>query len=106
MSRTSFKLWGLSSTMRISSFAMSHRDREREGRALPQLALDPDLAAVQLDELPPQGQSQPSALDLLVRCPDLTELLEHRVLILWCDADPSVADRHLHEAILRHCRDV
>src|SRR5215510_12169746 len=93
VSRTSFKFLGLSSTMRISSFAMSHRDREREGRALPQLALDPDLAAVQLDELPTQGQSQPSALYLLVRCPDLAELLEHRLLILWCDADPRVADR-------------
>src|SRR5262245_3236736 len=103
MSRTSCKLWGLSSTIRISSFAMTHRDREREGRALPQLALDPDLAAVQLHELPTQGQSQSGALDPLVRCPHLAELLEHRLLILRGDADPGVADGHLYKAILRHC---
>src|SRR4029453_7887838 len=69
-------------------------------------ALDPDLAPVQLDELPAEGQSQPCALYLLVRRPHLAELLEHRLLILGCDADASVADRPLHEAILRHGRDV
>src|SRR4030095_12845202 len=86
--------------------AAGHPDREPEGRAVTQLALDPDLAAVQLDELPAEGQAEPGALDLLLRRPHLPELLEHRLLILRCYADPSVADRHLHEAILRHCRDL
>src|SRR5262249_8649485 len=36
---------------RISSFATAHRDRERERRACSHLTLDPDLAAVELDEL-------------------------------------------------------
>src|SRR5262244_3744958 len=48
VSRTSFKFLGLSSTMRISSFAMTHRNRERERRAHTLLALDPDPPAVGL----------------------------------------------------------
>src|SRR6185436_1147192 len=100
MSRTSFKLCGLSSTIRISSFATTHRDRERERGAHAHLALHPDPPAVQLDELPTQGQSQPGALDLLVRRPHLAELLEHRLLILRGDAHPRIADRHLDHAVL------
>src|SRR4030095_5648264 len=103
MSRTSFKLWGLSSTIRISSFATTHRDREGERGALPQLALDPDLAAVQLDELPGERQSQPVAHDLLVRCPYLPEFLEHRFLILRGNTDASIGDGHLCEPALGRC---
>src|SRR5262245_22522232 len=44
-------------------------DREGERRTHPDLALDPDLAAVQFHELPTQGQSQAGALDLLVGVP-------------------------------------
>src|SRR5215471_8353783 len=51
-SRTSFRFLSLSSTMRISSFAMAHRQRERERRSCPDLALYPDPPVVQLDELP------------------------------------------------------
>src|SRR5262249_37043379 len=58
------------------------RDGESEGRPQPRLALEPDLAAVELDELSTQGQSQPCALDLLVRCSHLAELLEYRLLVL------------------------
>src|SRR5215467_2038398 len=50
-SRMSFRFLSLSSTTRISSFAMARRQRERERRALPHLALYPDPPAVQLDEL-------------------------------------------------------
>src|SRR5262245_76973 len=39
------------STIGISSFATADRHGERERRALPNLALDPDLAAVKFDEL-------------------------------------------------------
>src|SRR5215831_19504543 len=78
VSRTSFRFLGLSSTIRISSFAMADRQGERERRPFSQLALDPDPAPVQLDELPGQGQPEASPLDLLVRCAHLPELLEDR----------------------------
>src|SRR5262244_570517 len=90
----------------INSCATTHRHRERERRALPNLALDPDLAAVQLDEFPRQCQPQSRALDLPVRSPDLPELLEHRLLILRRDADPGVGDRDLNHAVPRYCVDV
>src|SRR5262245_3728898 len=71
----------------------------RERRARPQLALHPDPAPVQLDELPTEGQPQPRALHLLVRRPDLPELLEDGLLILRGDADAGVADRDLYETV-------
>jgi transposase-like protein len=76
----------------VSSLATTHRDGERERRALAHLALDPDPPAVQLDELPTQGQPQPRALHLLRRRSHLLELLEHLLLIFRSDADPGVAD--------------
>src|SRR5712692_3576285 len=39
------------------------RDREEELRSLPQRALDPDPSAMHLDDLPCDGQPQPSADD-------------------------------------------
>jgi len=51
------------------------------------LAYDTDLAAVELDELAAQGESQPSAFRLLLRRPDLPEFLEHRLLVLGRDPD-------------------
>src|SRR4029453_4016133 len=80
--------------------AAAHRDREGEGGAHAQLALHPDPPTVQFDELPAQGQSQSRALDLLVRRPHLTELLEHRLLILRGDADASIADGDFNQAVL------
>src|SRR5437016_13782275 len=94
-SRTSLRFLSLSSTTRISSFATAHRDRERERRTHAHLTLDPDPPAVEFDELPAQGQSQPRSLSLLLRSPDLSELLEHRLPILRRNADPGVGDRHL-----------
>src|SRR5437870_2326797 len=91
VSRTSFKFLGLSSTMRMSSFAMTHRDRERERRAHADLALHPDPPTMEFDELPAQSEPQPRPLRLLLRRPDLTELLEHGLLILWRNADTGVA---------------
>src|SRR5437867_2741715 len=41
------------------SLATSHRDRERERRALAQLALDPDPPAVEFDELPHRVNPSP-----------------------------------------------
>src|SRR5262249_28676946 len=60
------------------------------------LALHPDPASVQLDELPGERQSQSRTLHFPVRGPDLPEFLEHCLLILGRDADPGVADRHLN----------
>src|SRR5262245_16659296 len=106
VSRTSFKFLGLSSTMRISSFAMTHRNRERERRAHTLLALHPDPPAMKLHKLPAQGKPQPRALHLLGRCPRLPELLEDLLLILRGDAYTRVADRDLHESIPWHCANV
>src|SRR5262245_2014320 len=79
-------------------------DQQCEGkcRALPHLALYPDSATMQLDELAGKGQPEPGALHLLVRRPDLTELLEDRILIFRCDAHPAVADGDLRHAIVYH----
>src|SRR5262245_59211730 len=92
--------------MRISSFAMIHRNRERERRPHSDLTLHPDPAPVQLDELPTQGQPQPRALHLLVRCPDLPELLEHRLLILRGDADAGIADGDFDQSVLCYSYDL
>src|SRR5262249_46762736 len=74
------------------SFATVHRNREGEHRALTELAVHPDPAPVQLDELPTQRQPEPRTLHLLRRRPNLTEPLEPRLLILLGDADPGIAD--------------
>src|SRR5262245_1643369 len=92
VSRTSFRFLGLSSTIRISSFAMAHRNRERKPRARTLLALHPDPPTVQFHKLPAQGEPEARALYLLGCRPHLAELLEDLFLILGGDADPGVAD--------------
>src|SRR5262249_1826439 len=84
--------WLLAQTSARQTLCASQRQRERECRAHAQLALHPDPTPMQLDELPTEGQTQPSALHLLVCRPHLAELLEHRVLILRGDADTGIAD--------------
>src|SRR5262249_39126454 len=79
--------------------ASTQRNGERECRAHTQLTLDPDLAAVELHELTTQREHDLRALDLLRRRPHLTELLEHRFLVLGGDADSGVADQDLHVSI-------
>src|SRR5262245_10338808 len=77
----------------MSSFAMAHREAEREPRALPHRALHPDAAPMQLHELLGQGQPESRALLLTsVVAPDLTELLEDGRLVLGRNANPRVAD--------------
>src|SRR5262245_33470018 len=95
-SRTSFKFLGLSSTMRISSFAMTHWNRERKRRAGSFLALVPNPPTMEFHKLPAQSQTQPRTLYLLCRRPHLAELFEHFLLILRGNADPCVADGYLH----------
>src|SRR5262245_18788273 len=77
------------------------RDGEREEGALADLALDPDRPAVQLDELPAQGEPQPGALAPGRAGRHLAELLEHGVLILGRDTDARVGDRDLETAVRR-----
>src|SRR5262245_47892440 len=74
------------------SFARPRRDREGERGAHPHLALDPDPAAVELDELPTQRQPKPSALLLRRACTDLAKLFEDGLLVLRGDANPGIAD--------------
>src|SRR4029434_5703462 len=100
MSRSSFKLWGLSSTIRINSFATEHRQREGERRSRAQLALHPDPAAVQLHEPPAQRSPEHCALHILRRRPHLAELLKNRLLVLLGDADAGVADGDRDQLVL------
>src|SRR5262249_11827091 len=79
-----------------------YRQRESERRSLAHLALHPDPAPVQLDELPGQGQTKPGPLDLLARHAHLPDLLEDGVLIFLCYAHAGVGDRDLCHAVV-HC---
>jgi hypothetical protein len=83
-----------------------HRERERERGAVPDLALHPDPAAMEFDELPGERQPEAGALDLLVCRPHLPELLEDRLLILGRDADPGIRHGHLGDLVMRPRADV
>src|SRR4030095_5303281 len=61
----------------VTSESGARGDGEREGGPHANLTLDPDLAAVQLDELPRQGQAQPGALPLGRARAHLPELVGH-----------------------------
>src|SRR5204863_8309238 len=83
-----------------------HRERERERRADAHFALQPDFAAVQLDEPPRERETEPRALVFLRRVgADLAELLEHRFLVLGRDADAAVGDADLDHVALQHRAD-
>jgi hypothetical protein len=73
------------------------RQGEEEAAPPAQLALHPDVAAVQLHELARDRQSQPRAV---VRARaggvHLRELLEDQLVELRVDADPRVRDGDLH----------
>src|SRR4030095_16124133 len=89
-----------------TSFTSMVRNRERERRARTHLALDPDSSAMQLDELPRQGQPEPRALHLLCCRPHLSKLLEDRLLILGGDAHPGVGSRDLYRPVDRRGPDL
>src|SRR5262245_65501542 len=84
----------------------THWDREREGRSLSDLALDPDPPPVQLDELPAEGQSQSSPLGFLVRSANLTKFLEDRLLVFGCNVDPRIRHRNLNRSVTGPSRDL
>src|SRR5512147_773379 len=75
------------------------RQRERERRAAAELALDADVAAVELDELARDREPEAGPFDLLRRGAHLPEFLEHRPLVLGSDPDARVLDRHFGAAV-------
>src|SRR5215475_4539030 len=90
----------------IALLSPSQRQRERERRTLPHLALHPDPPPVQFDELARQRQPEAGPLDLLRRRPHLPELLEHRLLILGGDAYSRVSHGDLSHPVLKSGPDV
>src|ERR1700741_3908126 len=98
-SRASFMFFSWSSmisTVLTGVSSLTYRQRDGESGPLARRALKADGAAVQLDEALGERQAEPRALGLLgVVAPDLLELLEHRGLVLGCDADAGVLDRDL-----------
>src|SRR5690348_13204814 len=68
------------------------RDRqgERERRTPAGLALHPDPASVQLDELAGEREPETGALRFLLRGAHLAELLEDGLLVLRGDADAGI----------------
>src|SRR5713226_1446693 len=74
--------------------ALFARQREPEGRPLPYLARDPDLATMHLHELLGQREPEARALNLpALVAAHLPELLEDGLLVLWRDPDAGVGDR-------------
>src|SRR5262245_33926612 len=100
-SRMSLRFLSLSSTIRISSFATGHRQREGERRAFAHLALHPDPPVVQLDELAREGQAEAGTLHLFCRRPHLAEFLEHRLLVLGSDPHPGVGHRDFGQIVMK-----
>src|ERR1700741_668982 len=96
-SRASFMFFSWSSmisTVLTGVSSLTYRQRDGESGPLARRALKADGAAVQLDEALGERQAEPRALGLLgVVAPDLLELLEHRGLVLGCDADAGDLDR-------------
>src|SRR6266404_673695 len=92
------RLLSLSSTTRISSPGMGGHGK-REGRSAPHLALHPQAAAVELDELSRQRQPETGALALARGVAHLAKLLEDRLLVLWRNADAGVGDGHFDSAV-------
>src|SRR5262245_22764997 len=61
---------------------------------------------MEFDELASERQPEPGTFDLLVCCPDLAELLEDRLLVLWRDAHAGIHDRDLGHAFVHRGADI
>src|SRR5438132_5332399 len=75
------------------------RQREHEGAALAEFAVDPDVPAVQLDEALRERQPEPRPLALLLARCSLLELLEDPQLIFRGNPGPVVGDGNAHLAV-------
>src|SRR4029077_20741985 len=93
-STRSFTTMKSSASSRRSSLCTGRDNgqRERERRPFPDSTLPPDPPAVELDELSAERKTEPRAFCLPVGLTDLTELLEHELMVLGRDADPAVSD--------------
>ena len=101
-SRNSFRFMSLSSThdaLAATGRDSSRRQREDEAAAVSGFALDPDPAAVELDESFREREPEPCPLSLVRPGVGLLELLEDPLLVTGCDSRPGVGDRHLHLAV-------
>src|SRR5438270_1751626 len=98
-SRTRRRFRSLSSTMSASSPGTGRLrgKHEQEGAAAAAGRLEPQAAAVELDQLPRQRQAEPCAFGGVL--PALPELLEDRLALLGRDAGARVGDGDLDEAV-------
>src|SRR5688572_33475004 len=92
------------STVLMGASSVAYRQGDGEGGAFAQRAVEPHLAAMQLDEASRQGEAEPRSFGLAsVVAPDLLELLEHRGMVLGRNADAGVAHLNFHAPIERLC---
>ena len=81
--------------------AQAAGDGEAEGATLAQPAIDPQAAAMQLDQAFADRQSQPRAADRLPVCAfHLAEMVKDTRQVLSGNADARIADADQHVAIL------
>ena len=78
-------------SVRVVHLSLVHRQRQRKGESgsLAHFALEPDPAAVELNELPRERQPEVGALDLLVCRPYLPELFEVWAWTSWTEPNRS-----------------
>src|SRR3954471_10556691 len=95
------------STVLICAASLAYRKCNGKGGALAEGAVEPHLAAVQLDEAACKGKAEAGALGLArVIAPDLLEFLENRGMVLRRDADAGVLHRDFYLAVESLRRDV
>src|SRR4051794_23644084 len=95
---------------RPSSGLVVSRDRqwqrEGEGRSSSDLALDPDFSTVKFDEFARDRETKSGAFHLPRRRSDLTEFLEHRLLIFGGNSHSGVDNGDLCRAVVNNGPDI
>src|SRR5205807_956471 len=80
----------------LAAFGRGEREPEVEGRAVAEVALDPDVPAVALDEVPDQPETEAGPFDAgHVRAFHSEETGEHPIQSVRRDAHALVLDTHL-----------
>src|SRR5262245_41281014 len=86
------------------SLRLMNGQGERERRTLADGARQPDLSAVQFDELLRQRKAKTRTLRFALRVStDLAKFLEHRFAILRRNADAGIGNAHLDCVVRRSC---